>query len=136
MIAFFRPRHVLILLAVLVVAGFVWIVTTHLPSGGSDAAQKARGDFIATCKLQGRVANGGGQLPMDDATEEHLDLYCSCIADRLDQVLTPIGIGAVGGGTASQDVLKKLTGVVAACQSQHLTPVPNTDATNPSAPAN
>src|SRR5260221_11086281 len=108
MIAFFRPRHVLILLAVLVVAGFVWIVTTHLPSGGGDAAQKARGDFIATCKLQGRVANGGGQLPMDDATEEHLDLYCTCIADPPEQVLTPVQIRGVGGGAARQEVVRKV----------------------------
>lgn len=134
--SFFHNRRSLVIAVVLIAIAAALVLYGRLPGGDSPEQQKARGDFIATCKLQGRAANGGGQLPMDDATEERLDLYCSCIADRLDQVLTPIEIGSVGGGTASPDVLKKLNGVVTACQSQHLAPAPAGETTSPAAPAN
>lgn len=122
MIALIRARHAVILLILIALAGLAWAVLGYLHQGDSAAAQKARADFIATCKLQGRVANGGATLPMDDVTEDRLDRYCSCMADRLDQVLTPIEIGAIGGGTAGDYVMKKLGGVVAACQAQNLMP--------------
>lgn len=78
------------------------------------------------------MANGGGaQLRMDDATEEGLDLYCSCVADHFDRVLNPAEIMAVGAGTASQEVLARLNAVVATCQAQHLTPVPEAAPSQP-----
>jgi hypothetical protein len=122
MITFLRAKRAIILLILLAAAGLAWLTLRPVQQGDAAAAQKARADFIATCKLQGRVANGGAAMPMDDATEDHLDHYCSCMADRLDQVLTPIEIGAIGGGTAGDDVMTKLGGVVAVCQQQNLAP--------------
>lgn len=119
-----KQRALMIVLAalVLIAAGALLLRDRLRPEA---ATEQARAHFIATCKEQGRMANGGGaQLRMDDATEEGLDLYCSCVADHLDRVLSPAEITAVGAGTASQQVLARLNAVVATCQAQHLTPAP------------
>jgi type II secretory pathway pseudopilin PulG len=134
--SFFHSRWRLVIAAIVIAIAAAAAVYGYSAGDNNPEQQKSRSDFIATCKLQGRAANGGAQLPMDDATEERLDLYCSCIADCLDQVLTPIEIGSIGGGTASPEVLKKLNGIVNACQSQHLTPAPADETTSPTTPAN
>ncbi|HVJ44343.1 MAG TPA: hypothetical protein VM639_22765 [Dongiaceae bacterium] len=133
MITHRSKRRALIVLAALVLVSAAGLAL-HFYLGGADAArEQARLGFIATCKEQGRVANGGGAaLRMDDATEEGLDLYCGCVADHFDQALTPAEITAVGAGTASQDVLARLNAVVSTCQAQHLTPAPEPAPDRPS----
>jgi hypothetical protein len=120
-----RQRALLIPLLVLLLAGG-WLV---LRSQTKDTTLKdtSRASFIETCKQQGRLANGGGQLRMDDATEEGLDLYCACVADHFDQALNPDEINAVGAGTASPETVTKLNGVVTSCQAQHLLPKSGSD---------
>lgn len=122
-------RRALIALAVLIVAaGAVFLMRQKMPQE-DPARMAARATFIGTCKEQGRLANGGGTaLRMDDATEDGLDRYCTCVADHFDQVLSPAEIRAVGDGTASQDVLARLNAVMSTCQVQHLTPAPASDA--------
>ena len=120
-----RRRALFVPLAVLLLAGG-WLL---LRSQSNDDAEKqaSRASFIETCKQQGRLANGGGQLRMDDATEEGLDHYCSCVADHFDRALGPDEINAVGAGTASQETLAKLNGVVTSCQAEHLLPKDGND---------
>jgi len=84
------------------------------------ATTAARANFIEACKQQGRVANGGGAMAMDDATEDSLDRYCSCVADHFDQALAPAEIRAVGDGSATQETLAKLNRVLNTCQVEHL----------------
>ena len=120
MIARSRLRGVLLLAVVVLllaaVAGW-WFL---LRDNADPAANAARASFIETCKDQGRAANGGGQMRMDDATEDSLDRYCSCVADHFDQALSPAEIRAVGDGSASQEILAKLNRVVTTCQVEHL----------------
>ncbi len=116
----------LILAAVLIVGGG-YLYLRDLTGGGheSEAVAAQRASFMASCKQQGRIANGGGALAMDDATEEALDRYCGCVADRLEQTLDPIEIGKIGDGSATPDILAKLERIVAACRVQVITPSPD-----------
>lgn len=116
-----RRRVLFVPLAVLLLAGG-WLVLRSQTSDDAADKQASRAGFIETCKQQGRLANGGGQLRMDDATEEGLDLYCSCVADHFDRALSPDEINAVGAGTASSETVTKLNGVVTSCQAEHLLP--------------
>lgn len=120
-----RPRKFrVLLLAFAILAAGVFAACWFLLRAGTDeqtvARQTARAGFIETCKQQGRAANGGGALRMDDATEERLDQYCSCIADHFDQALNQSEITAIGNGTASQESLAKLNGVLTTCRVEHL----------------
>jgi hypothetical protein len=122
-------QRVLISVAVLVIAGLAAFLLQNRMAPEDPAKTAARADFIGTCKEQGRLANGGGTaLRMDDATEDSLDRYCTCVADHFDKALSPAEIRTVGDGTASQDVLARLNAVMSTCQVQHLTPAPGTDA--------
>lgn len=133
MISRVKNRRVLFVPLVVVLLAAVWLLVRSHQADDEAAAGKARASFIETCKQQGRLANGGGTLRMDDATEESLDQYCSCVADHFDQALSPAEINAVGAGTASRETVAKLNGVVTTCQAQHLLPKNGSD---PAAPAN
>jgi|GEM_PF-5514554 len=123
-------RRALIALAILVFAAGAFFLLRNNLQQGDPAKMATRADFITTCKEQGRLANGGGTaLRMDDATEDGLDRYCTCVADHFDRSLSPAEIRAVGDGSASQDVLAKLNAVMSTCQVEHLTPAPDSDAT-------
>jgi hypothetical protein len=130
-----RQRVLLVPLAVLLLAGG-WLLLRSYDDRDVSSNAAARASFIETCKQQGRLANGGGQLRMDDATEESLDLYCTCVADHFDQALSPTEINAIGAGTASPETVTKLNGVVTTCQAQHLLPKAGSDPASPAAPAN
>ncbi|MDY0882408.1 hypothetical protein ACFPL7_22730 [Dongia soli] len=79
---------------------------------------------MKTCKQQGRIANGGGALAMDEATEEMLDSYCSCVADRLAKNLDAAEIGKIGDGSAGPETLAKLDRMVADCRQRSVKPAP------------
>ncbi|HVI90278.1 MAG TPA: hypothetical protein VM659_18375 [Dongiaceae bacterium] len=129
MISRSHKRRALIAVAVLVIAAVVLFLLLNNLHQADPGKMAARASFITTCKEQGRLANGGGTaLRMDDATEEGLDRYCTCVADHFDQALSPAEIRAVGDGTASQDVLARLNAVMSTCQAEHLVPVPDSNA--------
>jgi hypothetical protein len=117
------PRHFLLILGVILLAvligGGAFVYLRDLGGGARDSE---RTGFITTCKQQGRIANGGGALAMDDATEAALDRYCGCVADRLERALDPVEMGKIGDGSATPDSLAKLDRVVAACRVQALKP--------------
>ncbi len=125
MISRSAKRYALIVLAALIVVAALFVALRGASQQSSTPDNAARASFIAACKEQGRIANGGGSaLRMDDTTEEGLDLYCSCVADHFDRALTPAEIQAVGDGSASKDVLAKLNAVMSTCQAEHLAPAP------------
>lgn len=131
MISRFRKLHLVLVLALALALTITLILISafglfRADNETSSTDEKARASFIEACKQQGRAANGGGQLRMDDVTEEKLDLYCSCVADHFGQALTSAEIEAVGAGSASQETLAKLNNVVTTCQIEHLAP-DNTD---------
>jgi hypothetical protein len=134
MISRTKNRRVLFVPLAVILLAAAWLLLRPHQTEDQVAAEKARASFIETCKKQGRLANGGGQLSMDDATEESLDQYCSCVADHFDQALSAEEITAIGAGTASQETVAKLGGVVITCQAQHL--LPKDGSAPSSAPAN
>jgi hypothetical protein len=121
---FYRRTIPLILLgltlAVLVGAGAYY----YLHDGRTAQQAADRANFMKTCKQQGRLANGGGALAMDDATEEMLDTYCGCVADRLEQTLDEVEIGKIGDGSAAPETLAKLDRMVADCRQRSVKPAP------------
>lgn len=122
-------RRALIALALLAIVAACLLALQRYLRQADSADTAARASFVSTCKEQGRLANGGGTaLRMDDATEDGLDRYCTCVADHFDKALSPAEIRAVGDGTASQDVLARLNAVMSTCQVQHLTPAPGSGA--------
>jgi hypothetical protein len=129
MISRSTKRRALIALAVLIIAAGAGFLLRNRMTQEDPAKMAARAAFITTCKEQGRLANGGGTaLRMDDATEDGLDRYCTCVADHFDRSLSPAEIRSVGDGSASQDVLAKLNAVMSTCQVEHLTPAPDSGA--------
>jgi hypothetical protein len=129
MISRSTKRRVLIALVILILAAGAGFLLRNRITQEDPTKLAARADFITTCKEQGRLANGGGTaLRMDDATEDGLDRYCTCVADHFDRNLSPAEIRSVGDGSASQDVLAKLNAVMSTCQVEHLTPAPDSGA--------
>jgi hypothetical protein len=109
-----------LILAFLIGAGIYY----YLHDGRSGQQEADRANFMQTCKQQGRIANGGGVLAMDDATEEMLDSYCGCVADRLEQNLDEVEIGKIGDGSAAPETLAKLDRMVADCRQRSIKPAP------------
>jgi hypothetical protein len=121
----FRARAIpLIILGSVLAALLAGAAYYYLQIKGEEANAANRANFMQTCKQQGRIANGGGALAMDDATEEMLDRYCGCVADRLQRNLDAVEIGKIGDGSARPETLAKLDRMVADCRQRSVVPAP------------
>jgi len=108
----------LFIIVALVIGGGYFYLRSH----GDDERTARRASFIGTCKQQGRIANGGGALAMDDATENVLDQYCGCVADRLEQAFDPVEMGKIGDGSAAPETLTKLDRIISVCRVTAIKP--------------
>jgi hypothetical protein len=75
-------------------------------------------DFRNTCVQAARHANGGGDLVMDDATEEKIGAYCGCMADAVGGNLAPPEIARIAQGAASDKTMQLLTRIVEGCKAK------------------
>jgi len=84
-----------------------------VPASPSSDAMQA---FRNTCVKSARHANGGGDLVMDDATEEKIGAYCGCVGDAVAGNVPPAEIEKIAQGTASDTTMQLLTRIVEGCK--------------------
>lgn len=84
------------------------------PSPWAQALQSFRND----CMKAARHANGGGDLVMDDATEEKIGAYCGCVAEAMQGNVQPAEIEKIGRGQASDKTVQLMSRIVEGCKPQ------------------
>src|SRR4051812_23685235 len=84
------------------------------PSSWAGALQAFRND----CTKAARHANGGGDLVMDDATEEKIGAYCGCMAEAMKSNVEPAEIEKIGRGQASDTTVQLLSRIAEGCKPQ------------------
>jgi len=84
------------------------------PTPWAQALQSFRND----CVKAARHANGGGDLVMDDATEEKIGAYCGCVADAMQSNVEPAEIEKIGRGQPSDKTVQLMSRIVEGCKPQ------------------
>ena len=108
-------RQISTALVVLVLVLAVIYLTQFRITTVSPAAE-AMQTFRNTCVISARHANGGGDLVMDDATEEKIGAYCGCVADAVAGNVAPAEITRIAQGTASDKTMQLLTRIIEGCK--------------------
>ncbi len=83
-----------------------------IPGIAGEAVQQ----FRNTCVKAARHANGGGDLVMDDATEEKIGAYCGCISDAVASNVPTPEIARIAQGQTSAATLSLLDRIVDGCK--------------------
>jgi hypothetical protein len=110
-------RQISTALVILVLVLAVVYLTQFRITAVSPAAE-AMQSFRNTCVKSARHANGGGDLVMDDATEEKIGAYCGCVADAVAGNVAPEEITRIAQGTASDTTMQLLTRIIEGCKPQ------------------
>ncbi len=76
----------------------------------------ALAQFRDTCVKAARHANGGGDLVMDDATEEKIGAYCGCVSDAVAANVPTPEIARIAQGQTSDATLSLLDRIVDGCK--------------------
>ena len=84
------------------------------PTPWAQSLQSFRND----CAKAARHANGGGDLVMDDATEEKIGAYCGCVADAMQSNVEPAEIEKIGRGQPSDKTVQLMSRIVEGCKPQ------------------
>jgi hypothetical protein len=84
------------------------------PSPWAAALQSFRND----CVKLARHANGGGDLVMDDATEDKIGAYCGCMAEVMQSNVQPAEIEKIGRGQPSDTTVQLLSRIAEGCKPQ------------------
>ena len=84
------------------------------PTPWAQSLQSFRND----CVKAARHANGGGDLVMDDATEEKIGAYCGCVADAMQGNVEPAEIEKIGRGQPSDKTVELMSRIVEGCKPQ------------------
>jgi len=74
--------------------------------------------FRNDCMKAARHANGGGDLVMDDATEEKIGAYCGCMAEAMKSNVDPAEIEKIGRGQTSDKTVQLLSRIAEGCKPQ------------------
>jgi hypothetical protein len=74
--------------------------------------------FRNDCVKAARHANGGGDLVMDDATEEKIGAYCGCVAEAMQSNVEPAEIEKIGRGQARDTTVQMMSRIVEGCKPQ------------------
>ncbi len=74
--------------------------------------------FRNDCAKAARHANGGGDLVMDDATEEKIGAYCGCMAEAIKSNVQPAEIEMIGRGQPSDKTVQLLSRIAEGCKPQ------------------
>ena len=111
-------RHFSLILSVLVLALAATYLVDRAQQSPDPIPPEALQHFRDTCAKAARRANGGGDLVMDDATEEKIGAYCSCMAGAVAGNVPPAEITRIAQGTASDTTMQLLTRIVEGCKPQ------------------
>ena len=103
----------MIILVMVLAVAYLAVYRINAPAGGT---QEAMQTFRNTCMKAARHANGGGDLVMDDATEEKIGAYCGCVADSVAGNVAPDEITRIAQGSASATTMQLLTRIVDGCK--------------------
>lgn len=102
----------IVLVMVLAVVYLVQFRMNKPASPWADTLQSFRND----CMKAARHANGGGDLVMDDATEEKIGAYCGCMAEAMQSNVEPAEIEKIGRGQASDTTVQLLSRIAEGCK--------------------
>jgi len=72
--------------------------------------------FRNDCMKAARHANGGGDLVMDDATEEKIGAYCGCMAEAIKSNVEPAEIEMIGRGQPGDKTVQLLSRIAEGCK--------------------
>jgi len=103
---------------VLVMVLAVVYLTQFRINAPADGTREAVSAFRTTCIKAARHANGGGDLVMDDDTEEKIDRYCGCMVNAVQSNVPPEEITRIAQGQTSEKTLALLGRIVDGCKAQ------------------
>lgn len=105
-------KHVLAGAIVLAIAllGGLWLFLRQVPSSSTlDSFQEA-------CIQGQRRGISGDVRPLDEESEARLLVYCDCVAQEVENRLTPQDIAAIGLDQSSHAIDAKLQAIFALCR--------------------
>jgi hypothetical protein len=111
-------RQISTALVVLVMAAAVLYLTQFRINAPASPWQAALQSFRSDCAKAARHANGGGDLVMDDATEEKIGAYCGCMAEAIGSNVAPAEIEMIGRGQPSDKTVQLLSRIAEGCKPQ------------------
>jgi hypothetical protein len=111
-------RQVSTAMVVLVMVLAVIYLTQFRINAPADGTRKAVSAFRTTCIKAARHANGGGDLVMDDDTEEKIGAYCGCMAEAIQSNVEPSEIEMIGRGQPSDKTVQLLSRIAEGCKPQ------------------
>jgi hypothetical protein len=94
------------------------VYLTQFRINGTAPEAAALQSFRNDCVKAARYANGGGDLVMDDETEEKIGAYCGCVAGAVGSNIAPDEIARIAKGTTSDATMQLLTRIVEGCKPQ------------------
>jgi hypothetical protein len=111
-------RHFSLILSILVLAIGATYLMDRAQQSPQPIAPEALQSFRNDCARVARHANGGGDLVMDDATEERIGAYCGCMAEAIESNVAPTEIEKIGRGQASDQTVQLLSRIAEGCKPQ------------------
>ena len=111
-------RQVSTALVVLVLVLAVVYLTQFRIAAPASPWSAALQSFRSDCTKAARHANGGGDLVMDDATEEKIGAYCGCMAEAIQSNVQPAEIERIGRGQPSDNTVQLLSRIAEGCKPQ------------------
>lgn len=111
-------RHFSLILAILVLAVAATYLVDRAQQATRPLAPEALQAFRNDCAKAARHANGGGDLVMDDATEEKIGAYCGCMAAAIESNVEPAEIEKIGRGQVSVKTVQLLSRIAEGCKPQ------------------
>ncbi len=109
-------RQVSTAMIILVMVLAVVYLTEFRINAPTDGAPESMQGFRDTCVKAARHANGGGDLVMDDATEEKIGAYCGCVSDAVAANVPTPEIARIAQGQTSDATLSLLDRIVDGCK--------------------
>ena len=104
----------MVILVLVLAVVYVTQFRINTPDGTQESVQA----FRNTCVKAARRANGGGDLVMDDATEEKIGAYCSCMVEAVQSNVPPEEITRIAKGETSEKTLALLGRIVDGCKAK------------------
>jgi hypothetical protein len=107
----------MVVLVMVLAVAYVTAVMNQTPPAQKPWAVALQ-SFRNDCAKAARHANGGGDLVMDDATEEKIGAYCGCMADAIESNVEPSEIEKIGRGQPSDKTVQLLSRIAEGCKPQ------------------
>jgi hypothetical protein len=105
------------MIVLVMVLAVLYLVQFRMSAPVSPWAQ-AMQSFRNDCMKAARHANGGGDMVMDEATEEKIGAYCGCMAEAMKSNVQPAEIERIGRGQASDTTVQLLSRIAEGCKPQ------------------